>query len=167
MSSAIVRKLYRDVRRNAPWIAPDRQASSCLEAARTLREWDALESMGLVRLQAEPDDDYRPDCDCGDPRCPYRPFERGQSETNRLRRDIEAFGSVGEFCLPFVDDDGYWQPSEDWQHGGSVWGHVGYRNVLDWRENCYIIDIMRETIDAFRDAWKIHVRRRMTNPLSA
>ena len=77
----------------------------------------------------------------------------------RLRAEIDEFpddpsegeswGSIGEYRL---DPD-----SDRWTQGGSVWGHVGYRDVLDWRENIYIFDIMTETINAFRSAHKEYV----------
>jgi hypothetical protein len=56
----------------------------------------------------------------------------------------DTFGSIGEF----------WIGDGPWQHGDSVWGHVGYGNVLDPTENPYITDIMFTTINRFREAWK-------------
>lgn len=107
------------------------------EAAITLRKWQVLERLGYVRLTAEPDPYWEPDCDCGDPKCPSNDPAS------------EAFGSVGEYRLdPDAGDD------EGWEAADSVWGHVGYRDVLDWRENVYVLDVMDATIAAFRNARK-------------
>jgi hypothetical protein len=115
------------------------------DSARTLAKWAALESLGLVRLTSEPDPDFDPsdyDCDFDD--------------------DDEAFGSIGQFvrpaCVANVLDMGADEADEsDWITADSCWGHVGYRDVLDWRENVSILDIMSSTVDAFRDAWKDHL----------
>lgn len=152
--SPIMRKLYRQARK-APatqcWVGY--AAVSALNAARTLRRWDALESMGLVRLRSENDPYWEPGCSCGVKNCPNND------------PDAEAYGVIGEYCLPHLDAEGYWcaegreDSMEGWACGVSVWGHVGYRDVLDWRENAHILGIMDEAIEAFRDAWKARQRR--------
>lgn len=115
------------------------------DSARTLCQWGALEELGLVRLIAEPDLDYEWDGDGPDP-CPGE----------------EAFGSVGQYRLDLLNPDRptvfpFGEDDRNWVDADSVWGHVGYRDCLDWRENPYVLDIMRGTIDAFRAAWKDHV----------
>lgn len=105
------------------------------EQAITLRQWDALESLGFVRLRSEWDWDFNPS-----------DYDDGVFDD-----DDEAYGSIGEFRLDA--DDCTWVVAD------SCWGHVGYRDVLDWRENCYILDIMAETIAAFKEAWKARVNR--------
>jgi hypothetical protein len=129
MASTRRRDLYLEARK-----AGYRPAHA-LHAARTLLKWRALERMGYVRLIAEPDEHCSHDdlCDCDNPDCPDR--------------NAEVWGSVGQYRIDpdQGDDDG-------WEYGDSVWGHVGYRNVLDWRENPYITDIMAGTIGELIDA---------------
>jgi hypothetical protein len=123
-------KQYFDVRRSPIGKCVSPSVPYCFQAALTLIKWDAAERAGFVRLRYEWDQDFDPaeypDCDFGE--------------------DPEAFGSIGEYRL---DTD-----SDEWVHADSVWGHVGYLDVIDWRENPYVIDIMRETLDQFNTARK-------------
>lgn len=144
MASIALRQFYRNARSaGTTQCVVGESALSAWRAARILRKWDALETIGAVRVRAE----FDQDCD---------PTEFGGSA------DDEAFGSIGEYRTDFATPD--WYPGDidsvlpAWNTADSVWGHVGYRNVLDWRENAYILDIMASTIDAFRDSWKAHVR---------
>jgi hypothetical protein len=117
--------------------------------AATLRKWDILETIGAVRLRAVPDETWEP-IDCGDPRCKM-------NDPNS-----EAYGSIGEYRTDFADPSWHqmdvYNDDLPWECADSVWGHVGYRDVLDWRENVHILDIMAETIRQFAAAWKAHVR---------
>ena len=161
MASARLRKLYRDARKHlGRCVSPS--VPYCMRVARTLAQWSALESLGLVRISAEEDEDAANDpdsiaCSCGDPKCIQGP--------ERIRETIESigvWGVVGEFGLP---DRWAGEPTSIfvpdclvWHHADAVWGHIGYRDCADWRENPYVIDIMDETIRQFRDAWKSRVR---------
>jgi hypothetical protein len=146
MASIALKSLYRNARSANVGCIVGESALSAWRAARILRKWDALKTIGAVRLRAEHD----PDCD---------PTEFGGSA------DDEAYGSIGEHRTDFADM-GEWAyslasmtgPWGPWHHADSVWGHVGYRDVLDWRENPYILDIMDETIRQFAAAWKAHIR---------
>lgn len=109
------------------------RASHALSAARTLAEWRRLEDAGLVRLRAEYDE--------------YDSIEEGE----------EVYGSVGEYRLQpseyhpsFPESSDHY--GEKWEHADSVWGHAGYRDVTDPLENWYVPDIMRQTIEALKDA---------------
>lgn len=140
--SPTLRKLFTEVRRSPIGQCVSPSVPFARDAAVTLRKWDALESLGLVRLRSEHDADFNPD----DYDCDF------DGETT-------AEGSIGEFLSPdsarfYLDCDTFTQSDLKWVHGDSVWGHVGYRDVLDWKENVYILDVMAETIAAFRDAWK-------------
>jgi hypothetical protein len=129
MIDSNVRSKYHRLRR-AGW-----RAEEAIRAARILERWDKAESDGLVRLQAIPDEDWTikdNGCSCGNPVCQRR-------ERESFERD-GAWGSVGEYR---TDTD-----SEDWTHADSVWGHVGYNDVLSPLENPYILDIMAATLDA-------------------
>lgn len=164
MASDRLRKLFRQVRRAGHgYSTPPGKAVCDWQSAIILRQWEALEDMGLVRLRMEWDADYEPDCDCPDPRCPYRPFRRNDP-SNEYRRELEPVGVIGEYCFPGVDADGYWAPdrteSDHWEHGGSCWGFAGYKDASDWRQNDHVIGIMAETIASFALAWKDRVRHR-------
>jgi hypothetical protein len=111
-----------------------RTAEDALDSARTLARWDEAEQTGSVRIVARPDPDSSPSdwhdtkggaCECEDCRA--------------YARD-GAWGTVGEYR---TDPD-----SEDWTHADSVWGHVGYNDVLSPLENPYVVDIMAATLDA-------------------
>jgi hypothetical protein len=125
-------------------------AQESLRSARILRKWNALDRLGAVRIRIEDDEDFTPDednCCCEDPRC--------------SARTGPAYGTVGEYRTDWHDrgswhlDDG--DHSSVWVHADSVWGHTGYRDPADPVENCYVIGIMAETIDAFRAAWQDHL----------
>lgn len=161
MASAQLKQLYRTARRANVGCIVGESALSAWRAARILRQWAALEDMGAVRLIAIPDED----CDASD-----------YSDDP----DDEAFGVVGQYRTDF--DAESWDASDTdrgdgtirdyrhtftaewreirWEQGDSIWGCVGCKDVLDWRENAYVIDIMEATIDVFRAAWKAHVRAR-------
>jgi hypothetical protein len=142
MASQTLRNLYRQARKaQVGWIVGE-SALSAWRAARILRQWDALECLGLVRLRDEWDEHYEWEGDGANP-CPDEP----------------AYGSIGEYRLPGEEPYTAFDDEVEWEHGDSVWGHVGYRDVLDWRENPYILDVMSETIAQFRAAWKHQVHR--------
>jgi hypothetical protein len=149
--SPSLRKLFREVRRSPIGHCVSPSVPYARDCAVTLTKWRALESIGAVRLRAEADTDWEPGCDCGDPDCASN------------NPESEAFGSIGEFRTDFDNPDWYPGDTDDeslpWVSADSVWGHVGYRDVLDWRDNPYIIDVMAETIAAFCAAWKAHVRQ--------
>jgi hypothetical protein len=153
MASIALKQLYRNARRANVGCIVGEHALSAWRAARILRKWEALETIGAVRFRAEWDETWEPiDCDCGDPRCKM-------NDSNS-----EAFGLIGEFTLdPLTSDPDApvyagWEDRQDWHQADSVWGCVGYNNVTDWRENEYALQIMDETIRQFAAAWKAHVR---------
>jgi hypothetical protein len=125
-------KLYRLARIHYGPSFPGRSALDSLNAARVLIRWQAAEQAGYLRLRAEPDFDHNP---------------RDYMDADDIQdSDWDAYGSIAEYRVSL--------DSESWTVADSVWGHVGYRNVLDWRENPYIIDEMAECLDQFRAARK-------------
>ena len=105
------------------------------DTARTVHRWRTLAALEYVRLRAE-DDLF------------FDPNNKDFAE-DVFDEDDEAFGSIGEYRV---------RPYGEWTHGDSCWGHVGYDDVLSWKENGYILDIMDETLDAFVAAHKDRVR---------
>ena len=103
--------------------------------ARIVHRWRTLMALDYVQLRCEPDED----------------FDRSYFEQGVFNEDDEAFGSIGEFCL---DPD---SSRKRWHNADSVWGHVGYKNVQNWKENPYIVDIMDVTMEQLRRAWKERV----------
>jgi cytochrome c553 len=138
VASRIMWQLFRAVRTSDVGFSVSPAVPYQWRSAVVLRKWQALEALDLVRLRAEQDTEYDP------------------SEWEDEPADAEAYGSIGEFRL---DTDA------DWEHADSVWGHIGYRNVLDWRENAYILDVMAATIAALRDASKAAARARREREL--
>lgn len=134
MASEAFRKLHDEFSRSDVGSCVSPVEPYRTKAVATIMKWQELYSLGYVQIIAEPDEDYEWDGDGEDP-CPGEP----------------AFGVVGQYRL---------DPDHVWQTADSVWGHVGYRVVLDWKENQYILGIMQETIDAFRIAWKDRAHHR-------
>lgn len=122
-------RLYRKFRSNPPFMLVGYNAIQALEAAKLIEAWNRLESVGLVRLQAEADEDYQ-----------WNEYDPKESEKYG---DDGAWGSVGEYRT---------SPDGEWETGDSVWGHVGYNDVLSPYENCYILDIMRQTVEDLKAA---------------
>jgi hypothetical protein len=132
MPSRTLYRLYREVKSRACFYDPRGQVKALYAQAVSLARFQAAERTGFVRLRCELDEDFDP-----------RDF---MEDSDIQDSDWEAYGSIGEYRLSL--------DSEDWVHADSCWGHVGYRDVLDWTENPYILDIMAETLEAFRTARK-------------
>jgi hypothetical protein len=137
MASNKLRRLYFEERRLQRSWRVGFAALDAYHAALTRIKWDALESLGLVRISVEDDQDFRPDdgnCCCDDPQC--------SAKTG------PAYGQVAQYRL--TEDD-------RWENGDSIWGLTGYD---DPAENCYTIDLMQGCLDAFRDAYQGSLRAR-------
>jgi hypothetical protein len=85
-------------------------------------------------------------------------YERSEDDPE----DVEAFTVLGQFRVDF-DDMSEWSTfdaerdapnAKHWHTGDCIGGCAGYDNVLSPFENPYVIDIMAQTIDAFREEWK-------------
>jgi hypothetical protein len=117
-------------------------AAHAADSARTALAWEALEAAGFVKVTAEPDDDY----------------EWADDAERERFGDDGAWGSVGWYTLD--PEDAVPEPElgrgkhDGWTLTESVWGHVGYRDVLDPAENWYVADVMDATVRAFREALK-------------
>jgi hypothetical protein len=124
-----LKALYFAVRRSPIGHCVSPSVPYCYQVAVTLTKWRAAARAGYVRLRAE--------------------FDPNGWENDDTGEEDESYGSIGEYTLN--------PESDDWEHGGSVWGHVGYRDVLDPFENPYILDIMDETLAAMSSARKASV----------
>lgn len=121
-------------------------AKHAYSVARTLVRWDELEYMGLVKIEAKVDIE------------PYDPGDCEDGYTNQFGRRVSAEESKKELW-ELIERTGVWgvcgsaKIDGEWQHTDSVWGCAGYENVLDWRENWYVPDIMQSTMDALEASW--------------
>lgn len=139
--------LYRRCRRDKPFMLVGRDAECSLSAAKTILAFRELESRGLVRMRAEPEQENYFDV-----------FGEPESYTNAQGHEVSA-DKAREDLIATLDRDGcWWTVSEwfdgdEWQHADSCGMHAGYKNPLDPFENCYVIQEMRAAVDA----WNAHV----------
>jgi hypothetical protein len=129
------RKLYNRFR------AAGETAKRALESARVVRQFEALEAAGFVRIDVQPDES--PDLSWLDQDC-FNDTRGARAATKKMREQIErdgVWGTVGEYRL---EDDA------EWAHADSCWGHTGYNDVASPFENAYVIDHMAATIEAFK-----------------
>lgn len=125
MDKRVLRE-YRSIRSHVTGGIVGESALWALRHARARVAFADLESEGLVQLRAEPDEDF--DWSDLDKDCP------GSSERFG---DDGAWGSIVEVRAS-VDDE--------WEQVDSCWGHVGYRDVLDPNENCYVDEHIRSAV---------------------
>lgn len=122
-------RLYRRFRESHPVMLVGHNARLALNLARTVLRWKELEDAGLVKLEAKPDEDYD--------------WLGEEPEMVEKYGSDGAWGTVGSYRL---------DESDPWIEEDSVWGSIGYRNVLDPHENPYIGEIMSATIAALDSA---------------
>ncbi len=137
MNPSILRN-YLKFRQHSPFMLQGSNALLAMRAAHTLAEWDKLEANGRVRLETSPDEDCRKDWDC-DRHC----TDEHPCTACRLFASDGAWQVVGEWRLS--DDD-------EWESADSICGCVGYADPGSAFENCYVIDIMQATLDAYHAA---------------
>jgi len=140
---------YRKTRRDFPKHPASAAWDCAMHSAKAVVLWEKLDGwtndsgssrydnavpadndLGPVRISARPDDSYSP---------AHIGTREEEPETWEAYDRGGAWGTVGE----------YWD-GECWQVADSVWGHVGYKNVLDPFENSYVADIMLATVAAYR-----------------
>jgi hypothetical protein len=143
----IAPNLYKEAR------AAGYPARHALDVSRTVAEWRRAEDAGVVRLRLEPD--YRPDMvdELVEGYQTRNGHDIGEDAARKAcAEDLDrlgVWGTVGEYAAPVCPHCG---AGGDWEQADSCWGHAGYRNPDDWRENWYVPDIMAETLDAARKA---------------
>lgn len=101
-------------------------AKEALRAARIAATWEELEARGLVRMYRSADEDVD-----------LRDYE--ECDRASIREQIErdgAWGVVTEYLK-----------QGEWEHADSIWGCIGYQDVLDPAENYYVTDLQDEAIE--------------------
>lgn len=133
-------KLYRECRQHKPFMLVGSDAALSLSTARTLLAWKALEDAGFVRLETEPEDN---------PDVSYFDTWDHLSEQSKERM-IERIDRLGIWVVmgQYRIDVG----SDDWETADSIEDCQGYEDATDWRQNCYVPDIMAATIEALKGA---------------
>lgn len=115
------------------YCTPPGRAACALRSARTLAEWRQAEAVGLVRLQADPEQENYFDV-------------YGKPDSEKERKAIEdCLERMGCYVVYSEVNHGS-ESRDDWQHCDSV-GMCVYDNPLDPFENCYVIDLMRSALD--------------------
>ncbi len=137
-AAKVNRRLVREYRRQREIgsCIVGQDAETCLRNARNWLRWERLEDCGLVRLQAEPEQENYFDVH-GEP-----DDERERAE---IVRQIELNGCwcvAGQYRT---------EPDGEWEWADSV-GMCIYDHPLSDAENCYIPDIISTTIDALKTA---------------
>jgi hypothetical protein len=112
------------------------------ENAQTLAAWKELESAGFVRIELQDEDDV--DVSYLD-NWPHL-SERSKKEMIDGVYAKGVYVVIGQFR---TDLD-----SDEWETGDCIGDCQGYEDAADPHENCYVIDIMAETITALRSALK-------------
>lgn len=138
-----LRAMYLQCRKHKPFMLVGQDAKCSLESAKTILRFRELESDGLVRLRAEPEEESYFDV--------YGDIELDHAERNghpisreQARKDL----------IETLERDGVWWTvaewfdGDEWQQADSCGMHTGYKNPLDPFENCYVIQEMQSAIDA-------------------
>ncbi len=130
------------------WRTP---AKNALDMARTLAAFQECEDE-TVRLRCEPDEHCDMENLKGDT---FNREVNTDIQESRMAREEKEFeesierdgvwGIIGEYLNPATGQ---------WEHGDSCWGFAGYKDSTDPFENCAVIDIMDQTIDALHKAEK-------------
>lgn len=131
-ASTALRETYLQFRTRKPFMLVGHDAECSLGSAKTLLAFRELESRGLVRMRAEPEQENYFDV-FGDDGTP--------AQRKRTEEIIEQLG-----CWWTVSE---WFDGDEWRHADSCGMHTGYKNPLDPFENCYVIQEMRAAVDAW------------------
>ena len=138
-------EMYRKCRKHKPFMLVGRDAECSLSAARTILRFLELESDGLVRMRAEPEEESYFDV-YGDGELHHAernghpiPYEQAKKELIEMLDLHGVWWTVAE-----------WRPDEncEWFQADSCGMHAGYEDALDPFENCYVVQEMQSAIDA-------------------
>lgn len=129
----VIEELYRKFRHHSPFVLVGQNAKIALDAARTLRKWEELESNDLVKIESKPDDDPDPSF-----------YDTWEHLSDRTREELkqaycdDCWGVITYYRCPHCDD---------WKEADSVWGNSGYSDPCSAFENCYVIGLMQSAIE--------------------
>ena len=98
------------------------RASDAKQDAEVMAQFAEREAVGLVRFRVEQDRD---------------PDVSWMTERERAEWDGESWGVIGEVRCPCCNQ---------WKQVDSVWGLIGYKNLLSPLENPYIPSIASATL---------------------
>lgn len=130
MVKARVRNYYRQLR-HAGY-----RAGESLRSAKIVDRFNRAERAGLVRISLIPDDsEYDPGDTDG------MTAKQVTDMWDRINR-LGVYGVVGEYRL---------NEDSEWESADSVWGCAGYDHADSFIENCYVPDIMAETLDTLKN----------------
>jgi hypothetical protein len=136
-------KMYHKCRKQKPFMMTGRDAECSLSAAKTILRFRQLESIGLVRMRCEVEEESYHDVfgDLGPGERNGHPMSEADTR-KKLNELLERYG-----CWWTVAE---WRQDEDseWEQANSCGMHTGYKNPLDPFENCYVVQEMQSAIDA-------------------
>lgn len=122
-------------------------AQSALMAARTVLEFAEAERAGLVRMVCEAEVDNYFDV-YGEPEGYTDGHGRRVSAEKERAQMVETLERDGCWIVAAEWFDGCPHCGRgEWETAGSVGMCTGYKNPLDWLENWYVPDLMREALD--------------------
>ena len=135
--------LYRQCRKQKPFMLVGSDAACSLASARTLLAFAEAESDGLVRMRCEPEQesyfDVYGDLERDGVTRNGHPLSREQART-ALVETLELDG-VWWTCSEWFD-------GSEWQEADSCGMHTGYSDPLNPFQNCYVIGEMQSALDA-------------------
>lgn len=131
--NATVKRYYKLFLQNHGYCTPPGRAVCALRDARTVAEFEELESQGLVRIKAEPEQESYFDV-YGEP--------DNEKERKATEDYLERWGCWAVFSEYFDGDD--------WQHADCI-GMCVYADPMSPVENDYVPELMRAAIQAYKE----------------
>ncbi len=136
-------QLFKDwqrFRETSGYCTPPGRAACAIRSARTLAEWRVLESAGLVRLRAEPEQESYFSV-FGEPDG-YEGANGRRVSAEQARKEMEEIiERDGNWCVVSQ----YWD-GEKWRHADSIGQCTGYSNPIDPFCNDYVVGLMASAI---------------------
>lgn len=130
-----LRTLFQGFLNNGGYCTPPGRAKCALDNARTVLAFQEYEDAGLVKIEAEPEQESYFDV-------------FGEPESGHERKaTIAMLERDGCWCVISK----YWDGSQ-WQLADSIGMCAGYSDPTDPLQNCYVPDLMRSAIDSIGQA---------------
>jgi hypothetical protein len=125
----------------AKFRASGENAERALRATRILAKWNEMESEGLVRISAEPEQESYFDV-----------FGEPEGYTDGFGRRVSADQAKKEL-IDILERDGCWYVKteflngEEWEHADDIGMITGYKDPCSPFQNCYVPDLMSSAIE--------------------